>query len=94
MLQKLSTILATKGDMKRLISVGVDLIVRTLLVAESVKFRSCAGMIKFLLETCGARRWQNQSHDRTGRTRKCSAKIIMPARVEPDQFSHQQSSYC
>jgi hypothetical protein len=64
-LQKFSTILATKGDMERLISVGADLTVRTLLVVELVKFYSCAGMIKFLPETyvygCFARRWQNRS---------------------------------
>ena len=37
-LQKLSTILASKGDMERLISVGADLTIRTLLVAELVRF--------------------------------------------------------
>jgi hypothetical protein len=51
--------------MERLISVGADLIVRSLLVAELVMFSSCAGMINVLLETCvygcGVRRWQNRS---------------------------------
>jgi hypothetical protein len=51
-LQKLSTILATKGDMERLISVGADLTVRTLLVAELVRFNSCAGMIIFAGDLC------------------------------------------
>ena len=51
--------------MARLISVGADLAIRTLLVAELVKFYSCAGMIIFLSETCVygcfARIWQNRS---------------------------------
>jgi hypothetical protein len=40
-LQQFSTILATKGDMARLISVGADLAIRTWLVAELLKFYSC-----------------------------------------------------
>jgi hypothetical protein len=51
-LQKISTILATKGNMERLISVGADLTVRTLLVAELVRFNSCAGMIIFARHLC------------------------------------------
>jgi hypothetical protein len=46
-LQQFSTILATKGDMARLISVGADLAIRTRLVAELLKF-----YIIFLPKTC------------------------------------------
>ena len=37
--------------MERLISVGADLAIRTRLVAELLKFYSCAGMIIFLPKT-------------------------------------------
>jgi hypothetical protein len=40
-LQKFSTILASKGDIEQLINVGADLTLRILLVAELVKFNSC-----------------------------------------------------
>jgi hypothetical protein len=39
-LQKLSTILASKGDIEQLINVGADLTLRILLVAELVRFNS------------------------------------------------------
>jgi hypothetical protein len=52
-LQKLSTILPSKGDMERLISVGADLIIRTLLVAELVRFNS-RGHDNFCWTACKA----------------------------------------
>jgi hypothetical protein len=50
--------------MERLISVGADLTVRTLLVVELVRFNSCAGMIIFAGHLC-VRLWGHVD----GRTR-------------------------
>ena len=70
-LQQFSTILATKGDMARLISVGADLAIRTRLVAELLKF-----YIIFLPKTCVSHVYGRTGQRQNGQRQTTIAYLI------------------